>query len=220
MSSIEKSFSGGVMSLGKMVVCDGGNGAGKTTVLKAIENYLLEKGYSVLMTREPGGTAVGERIREILLAPELKGMNNIAELMLFTASRAQHVAEKIRPALAEGKFVISDRFDSATYSFQHYARGICLNTINTLNELALDGFKPDLNIILDLDPLTGLERVMKRSAGELDRFEQENIDFLGRARQGYLKLAADNPDSFVVINAQENLDVVVANAIKAVDTLL
>lgn len=202
-----------------MLVCDGSNGAGKTTVIKGIEAYLTSKGYEVVLTREPGGTEIGEKIREVILNPETPQMTDIAELMLFGAARAQHIEEKIKPALAAGKVVISDRFDAATFSFQHYARGIDLKIIKTINDLALNGFKPDMNIILDLEPELGLQRVQQRGEG-LDRLEDEKIDFLKRARDGYLAQANAQPELFTVVDARHSQEQVLQQCLKVVDELV
>lgn len=206
-------------ALGCMIVCDGSNGAGKSTVLEAIAQHLQQQGLDHVMTREPGGTPIGERIRDILLSTDSSEMCGITELMLFAAARAQHVREKIIPAIRSGKIVVSDRFDSATISFQHFARGLPLDVIKTLNELAIDGFRPDLTIILDLDPITGLERVNSRGS-RLDRMEKEDLEFLHRAREGYLIQARDAPERFVVIDASQPLECVVSEAIRVVDEIL
>lgn len=204
------------MSEGCMIVCDGGNGAGKSTVMRSIADHLAAQGREFVMTREPGGTPIGEKIREILLSTDSAGMSDITELMLFAAARAQHVREKIIPAIQSGKIVISDRFDSATVSFQHFARGLPLDVIKTLNELAVDGLKPRITLILDLDPMAGLQRVDARGS-QLDRMEQENLAFLRRAREGYLQQARDDPEHFVVIDASQPLETVISEAIKVVD---
>ena len=202
-----------------MVVFDGSNGAGKTTVIKSVETYLLSKGFDVLLTREPGGTPIGEKIREIILDPATPEMSFMTELMLFGAGRAQHIQEKLIPALSEGKIVISDRFDAATYSFQHFARGIDINTINKINDLALSGFSPNMNIVLDLDPEEGLKRVQSRGEG-LDRLEDEKAEFLARARNGYLKQAEQNPSKFEVIDASQSKEKVLQDVIQVIDELL
>jgi dTMP kinase len=207
------------MNKGFMLVFDGSNGAGKTTVIKGVEKYLTLKGFDVLLTREPGGTPIGEKIREVILDPSTPEMCYITELMLFGAGRAQHVQEKIVPALAQGKIVISDRFDAATFSFQHFARGIDLETITKINDLALAGFTPDLNIILDLDPHEGLKRVISRGEG-LDRLEDEKADFLAKARNGYLKQAEQFPDKFEIINASQSKEDVLSDVISIIDSLL
>jgi len=207
------------MKKGFMLVFDGSNGAGKTTVIKGVEKYLTLKGFDVLLTREPGGTPIGEKIREVILDPTTPEMCYMTELMLFGAGRAQHVQQKIIPALAQGKIVISDRFDAATFSFQHFARGIDLDTIIKINDLALAGFTPDMNIILDLDPNEGLKRVISRGEG-LDRLEDEKSDFLAKAREGYLKQAEQSPEKFEIIDAAQSKENVLSDVIKIIDSLL
>jgi len=207
------------MKKGFMVVFDGSNGAGKTTVIKSVEKYLLSKGFDVLLTREPGGTPIGEKIREVILDPQTPEMSFMTELMLFGTGRAQHIQEKIIPALSKGKIVISDRFDAATFSFQHFARGIDLDTIIQINDLALNGFNPNMNIILDLDPAEGLKRVQSRGEG-LDRLEDEKADFLIRARNGYLKQAEQSPEKFEVIDASQSKEKVLEDVIHVIDVLL
>lgn len=207
------------MTKGFMVVFDGSNGAGKTTVIKSVENYLIAKGFDVVVTREPGGTPIGEKIREVILDPLTPEMSFMTELMLFGAGRAQHIQEKITPALAEGKIVLSDRFDAATFSFQHFARGIDLDTITKINNLALNGFSPSMNIILDLDPAEGLKRVHSRGEG-LDRLEDEKAEFLEKARNGYLTQATQAPDKFTVIDAAQSKDKVLAAVLEVIDALI
>ena len=207
------------MNKGFMVVFDGSNGAGKTTVIKNVEKYLTSKGFDVLLTREPGGTPIGEKIREVILDPSTPEMSFMTELMLFGAGRAQHIQEKIIPALTQGKIVISDRFDAATFSFQHFARGLDIETITKINDLALAGFSPNMNIVLDLDPREGLKRVHSRGEG-LDRLEDEKLEFLVKARNGYLKQAEQSPEKFAVIDASQSKEAVLADVIKVIDSLL
>jgi len=207
------------MNKGFMVVFDGSNGAGKTTVIKSVEKYLTSKGFDILLTREPGGTPIGEKIRDVILDPSTPEMSFMTELMLFGAGRAQHIQEKIIPALAQGKVVISDRFDAATFSFQHFARGIDIDTITKINDLALAGFSPNMNIILDLDPAEGLKRVQSRGEG-LDRLEDEKADFLIKARNGYLTQAKQCPEKFEVIDASQSKEKVLADVINVIDALL
>ncbi|ARD46208.1 dTMP kinase [Colwellia sp. PAMC 21821] len=207
------------MNKGFMVVFDGSNGAGKTTVINEVEKYISSKGLDVVLTREPGGTRIGEKIRHIILDPSTPEMCDMTELMLFGAGRSQHIQEKIKPALQAGKIVISDRFDAATFSFQHYARGIDLASIMKINDLALAGFQPDMNIILDLDPIEGLKRVKSRGEG-LDRLEDEKLDFLIKARNGYLTQAKAQPERFVIIDASQSKDAVLSDVIKVIDALI
>lgn len=207
------------MNKGCMIVCDGSNGAGKGTVLEAVESHLQTQGYDLVMTREPGGTPIGEKIREVLLCRDTPEMCDVTELMLFAAARAQHIREKIMPAINAGKIVVSDRFDSSTISFQHYGRGLSLNLIQQLNQIALDGFQPDVTIILDLDPVIGLERVRGRGQA-FDRMEKENLEFLQRAREGYLTQARNNPERFAVIDATQSIEKVIAEALLVVDQVV
>lgn len=203
---------------GFMVVCDGSNGAGKTTLIERLRQHLDAQGYQVVVTREPGGTPIGEKIRELLLSQDFPEMCHLTELMLFAAARAQHLREKILPALAAGKVVLCDRFDSATVSFQHYARGLDRQLVERINALTLDGFRPDLYLILDLDPVAGLARVRNRGES-LDRLEAEQLAFLQRARDGYLKQAQEDPQRFKVLNAERDADAVAAEAFALVDRL-
>ncbi|OOZ33867.1 dTMP kinase [Solemya velesiana gill symbiont] len=207
------------MKKGHMIVCDGSNGAGKSTIIQAIEEHLKSGHREVVVTREPGGTPIGEKLREIVLSPDTPEMCDTTELMLFAAARAQHVKEKIVPAIQEGKIVLSDRFDSATVSFQHYARGLPLSLIKQLNEMALDGFRADMTIILDLDPVTGLERVNSRGEG-LDRMETQKMDFLHKARDGYLEQAKNDPEHFVVIDASQSLERVISDVLSVIDEVV
>lgn len=200
------------MNKGIMIVCDGSNGAGKTTVIKAIEKFLIDSGHEVVLTREPGGTPIGEKLREIILSKENPEMTDLTELMLFGAGRAQHIQEKIIPSLNAGKIVLSDRFDAATFSFQHYARGLDFDLVKSVNDLAIGSFKPDINIILDLDPKVGLERVRGRG-DELDRLEDEDMNFLIRAREGYLEQAKAEPSLFAIIDASVSLEEVINKAL-------
>jgi len=200
------------MNKGIMIVCDGSNGAGKTTVIKAIEKFLIDSGHEVVLTREPGGTPIGEKLREIILSKENPEMTDLTELMLFGAGRAQHIQEKIIPSLNAGKIVLSDRFDAATFSFQHYARGLDFDLVKSVNDLAIGSFKPNINIILDLDPKVGLDRVRGRG-DELDRLEDEDMNFLIRAREGYLKQAKAEPSLFEIIDASASLEEVINKAL-------
>lgn len=202
-----------------MIVCDGGNGAGKSTIIRHIQSHLESLGRDYIMTREPGGTPIGEKIRSVILSADTPEMCDVTELMLFAAARAQHVREKLIPAINDGKVVVSDRFDSATVSFQHYGRGLSLPLIQQLNHIALDGFSPDITIILDIEPKLGLERVLSRGEG-LDRIEMANLEFLTKTRLGYLVQAEQNPDKFAVIDASQPLEIVIEQVLMVVNAVL
>jgi dTMP kinase len=204
---------------GIMIVVDGGNGAGKSSVLRELLAHLTNKGVSCEFSREPGGTPISEKVRDILLDPDNEGMTDTTELLLFAAARAQHVEQLIKPALASGKVVVCDRFDSATFAFQHYARGIDYDLVGRTNDIALNGFSPDMTIILDIDVKLGVERIHGRGEG-LDRLDAENFNFLERARAGYLEQATKSPDKFRVVDASQSQQQVFDDVKALVDELL
>ncbi|MEW6078563.1 MAG: dTMP kinase [Thermodesulfobacteriota bacterium] len=188
------------------ITLEGTEGAGKTTQLPHLVRFLEDRGHDCVVTREPGGTPTGLKIRGILLDPANHGMTPEAELFLYAADRAQHVGTVIRPALDAGKTVICDRFIDATEAYQGAARGLDRELISLLNRVATGGLKPDLTILFDLPPETGLERAWERinrnGNGAADhRFETEDINFHNRVRDGYLAIAAREPERFVIINA-------------------
>lgn len=181
---------------GKFIVIDGPDGGGKSTQIKLLADWLREGGLDVLTTRDPGGTAIGDRIREILLDPAAAEMAVTCEMLLYMASRAQLVAEVIRPALAEGKCVICDRFVSATLAYQ-VAGGAEAEGILAAAKVAVGDTWPALTIILDIDAEHGLARV-KRG---LDRMEAKGVEFHGRVRQAFLDQAQSQPERFAVVDA-------------------
>jgi len=207
------------MAKGCLIVCDGNNGAGKSSVIRAIEEHLISLNHQVVVTREPGGTRGGEKIRGVVLDPETPELCDTTELLLFAAARAQHLKEKIIPAIEAGMIVICDRFTPATIAFQHYGRGIPLSLVQSINSFALEGFAPDLNIILDVDPDVGMRRVASRGEG-LDRMEMQQREFLMRARDGFLRQAEQSPETFVVVDASQPFEVVSSEVLAVVDSLL
>ncbi|MCW8983686.1 MAG: dTMP kinase [Gammaproteobacteria bacterium] len=189
---------------GKFITLEGSEGCGKTTNMEYIERLLKGAGIELVVTREPGGTPLGETIREILLDSRQTSMSEDTELMLMFAARAQHMHEKIKPALDAGKWVLCDRFVDATYAYQGAGRGISLERINTLDNWVLNGFKPDLTLYLDISVAQGLKRAEARA--ELDRFEKEKIDFFEQVRSGYLQRVEADTARFRVIDASEPLE--------------
>ena len=185
------------------ITIEGGEGGGKSTNLAFMEAYLRHAGQQVLVTREPGGTPLGEQIRQLLLAPEYKGMDRNSETLLMFAARAQHLAEVIRPALSQGKWVLCDRFTDATYAYQGGGRGIDPGRIKVLEEWVQGDLRPDLTLLFDLPVETGMQRAGLRAA--LDRFEQEKRQFFENVRDCYLAMAEENPARYRVINASQDL---------------
>ena len=185
---------------GKFITFEGPEGSGKTTQIALLAKFLSSKGRVVVTTREPGGEKVAEKIRRLLLSPA-SSLEPLAELFLYAASRIQHLEKIIRPALARGAIVLSDRFSDATMAYQGYGRGISKKWIKQINKIATRGLKPDLTIVLDLEPGLGLKRVrrLKKGADRVDRLEREALSFHNRVRQGYLELARKEPRRIKVI---------------------
>ncbi len=210
-------------SKGIFITLEGPDGCGKTTHAGKIAQYLRRKGFSVVRTREPGGTTVAEKIRNILLNTDNR-MSYEAELLLYEASRADHVAKLIRPALNKGKIVICERFCDATLAYQGYGRGLNNKDIKNLNKYCTGSLKPDLTILLDVPVRVGLQRVMNtgtsgKPAG-MDRLEQEHISFHRRVRKGYLKIAAQEPRRVKIISSGKSISMVYDEIVKSLDKVL
>lgn len=194
------------MKRGLFITLEGGEGAGKSTNATWLADYLRSCGKTVLVTREPGGTEVGEAIRGVLLSPDLPAMNADTELLLMFAARNEHLHTKILPALEQGTWVICDRFTDATYAYQGYGRGIALSRIAELEQWVQGDIRPDYVILFDLDVTTGMARAQAR--GRADRFEQEHTVFFERIREGYQQRAAQLPARYPMIRAGEALEAV------------
>jgi dTMP kinase len=188
---------------GKFITIEGIEGAGKTTCIQVVTEVTERQGISAIHTREPGGTDLGEDLRNLLLGHKHTGMSDDAELLMMFAARAQHIAQKIQPALDDGKWVLCDRFTDATYAYQGYGRGIPLQKISDLENWIQGALRPDLTLLMDLPVEVGMERAGKRSAP--DRFESEAWDFFERIRKGYLSIAAEQPSRVKVIDASQDL---------------
>jgi dTMP kinase len=204
------------------IVLEGPNGAGKSTVAQALKAYAESLGHKVILTFEPGNTAVGTEIRKIVLGQtsEESRLTHLAELLLFSADRNLHVEKLIKPALARQEIVICDRYFYSTMAFQGYGRGLDLAQIEFFSDLATTGLTPDAVILLDLPVEVGLQRTASRKSLDQDSFESEKIEFHQRLRDGFLKIAKDRPEPFVVINAAEQIDQVCAAAIKVLEAVL
>ena len=189
---------------GFFLTVEGGEGAGKTTSIAFISEWLRERNIDFIQTREPGGTPFAERIRELLLAPGDEKVAHMTELLMMFAARAQHIESVIKPALKAGKLVLSDRFTDASFAYQGAGRGLSLKALSTLETLVQDSLRPDATLLLDLPVEVGMARASGR--GELDRIEQEKTDFFVRVRQGYLARASDEPDRFEIVDAGQSIE--------------
>jgi dTMP kinase len=189
---------------GIFVTLEGIEGVGKTTSMRFLAEYLHQHDVPVLITREPGGTPLADDIRHFLLNEHDEEVQPETELLLMFAARAQHIAKVIRPALQAGKLVICDRFTDTSYAYQGAGRGIEKSKIKALEDVVQDGLKPDLTILLDAPIEVGLSRIQKRE--KTDRFESETKNFFVKCRQGYLELAAAEPERFVTVNADQSLE--------------
>lgn len=191
---------------GRFLVVEGIDGAGKDTQIARIKTLLETCGREVVLTREPGGTGLAEEIRTLLLGHRDGGMGEDAELLLMFAARAEHLRERIRPALARGAWVLSHRFTDSSYAYQGGGRGIAHQRIAALEDWVQGGFRPDLTVVLDLDVDTALQRVGKR--GERDRFESETRGFFQRTRETFLARATLDPDRYLVVDAGQPVEAV------------
>ncbi|UCE78421.1 MAG: dTMP kinase [Nitrospiraceae bacterium] len=191
---------------GVFISIEGIEGTGKSTQVQLLTDLLKNKGYRVIRTEEPGGTTISVKIRELLLSLESEGIQPVAELFLYNASRIQHVEEVIMPALERGSVVISDRFSDSTVAYQGYGRGIDLDIIASVDKIATGGLKPDITILIDLDVMTGLTR--NRDINKTDRLEREHISFHERVRKGFLALAEKEQKRFVTVDGSTDIDTV------------
>ena len=204
---------------GLFLVFEGIDGAGKSSQLLRTKAYLEERGFEVVTTREPGGTAIGEKIRGLLLDPENSAMNDRCELLLYGASRAQHVAEVIAPALRAGKAVLCDRFSLSTAAYQGYGRGLDLSLLETVNRAAVSGVEPDCTVVVDVSVETGAKRVSVSRGEPKDRLEREKSDFFRRVRQGFLTEAEKDP-KIVVVDGEASEEEVFDSIRRELETLL
>jgi dTMP kinase len=190
---------------GLFISFEGGEGVGKSTQIKSLTRRLSAAGHRVLTTREPGGTPLCESIRSLLQSDQ-EVISPEAELLLFTASRAQLCRQIIQPAIERGEVVLCDRFMDSTSVYQGVARAIPSAQVEQINQFSVGNCKPDLTFLIDLDPHQGLKRVRQRAAGSLDRIEQESLDFFKAVRSGYLELANNEPDRFVILDGQQPIE--------------
>lgn len=191
------------MQRGRFLTIEGTEGVGKSTNLAFVRDWLTARGIEVIVTREPGGTPMAEEIRSLLLTKRDESVDETAELLLVFAARAQHIAQVIKPALARGAWVLSDRFTDATFAYQGGGRGLSTDIIAQLEHLVQGELRPDLTLILDIDVELGLNRA--RARGELDRFESETLEFFKRVRAAYRARAEKAPSRYALVNAGQEL---------------
>ena len=202
---------------GLFIVMEGPDGSGKTTQINLLEQYLKEAGYECLITREPGGTVIGEGVRELILNPEYKEMSPVTEMLLYAASRAQLVHEVIGPALEAGRIVISDRFVDSSIVYQGIARNLGISTVAAVNAPGIGIYRPDGIFFIDLSEAEGIRR--KKNQKKLDRMEQESIDFHHLVSEGYRKVLAERPE-VIKIDGGKDIDVIQKKIRNHVDELL
>ena len=192
------------MAKGIFITMEGPDGSGKTTQIEKLKAYLEDKGYDVLITREPGGTRISEAVRGIILNKDFTEMDPVTEMLLYASARAQLVAESIGPAIESGKAVISDRFVDSSVVYQGIARGLGIDTVYEVNKSAIRGYEPDITFLLDLPAEVGIAR--KKNQAELDRMENETIEFHKMVADGYRRLAALNENRIKTIDAALPID--------------
>lgn len=187
------------MSRGIFITMEGPDGSGKSTQIALLKEYLEKEGYDVIITREPGGTKISENIREVILNPDYKEMSSVTEMLLYASARAQLIAEVIGPAIDSGKAVISDRFVDSSLVYQGIARGLGVEKVYEINKAAIGDYMPDVTFMLDLPAETGIAR--KKDQKELDRMEQESLDFHRSVAEGYREMARRFPERIKTIDA-------------------
>lgn len=196
---------------------EGANGAGKGTFINHLNEWLRSKNFDVVSTREPGGTEIGASIRRILLESGPGALTPLSEVFLFAADRAHHVSSVIKPAIQAKKCVVTDRYYYSTLAFQGFGRGLNLDELKEINRIAIQNTSPDLIILLDIDPAVGLRRAKERGAGGRDDFEAEDLEFHARLRRGFLTLADELPDKFLVLDASKSPEAVFTDSLPVLE---
>lgn len=204
--------------MGIFITFEGPEGSGKTTVIKEVEKDLLNKGYEVVLTREPGGIEISEKIRNIILDPDNDKMDDRTEALLYAASRRQHLVEKINPALKDNKIVLCDRFVDSSLAYQGYGRGIGIEEVFEINKFAIDNQMPNLTLFFDVHPEIGMKRIGKRNYK--DRLERASDNFHETVYEGYHRLLKNNPERIKRIDAEKSLETVIDSSIQMIGDYL
>lgn len=198
------------------ITFEGGEGSGKSTALKKINELLIEKGYQTVLTREPGGTPISEEIRNVILDKKNTDMDRLTEALLYAASRRQHLVQKVWPALKEGKIVLCDRYLDSSLAYQGGARGIGIDKVLDINMFATEGTFPDMTLLFDIKPEIGLARIAANAGREVNRLDLEKMSFHEGVRKTFLELAKRYPERYVVIDASKSPEEVLRDAMDAI----
>ncbi|WNF23014.1 dTMP kinase [Mesobacillus jeotgali] len=200
------------MKKGIFITIEGPDGSGKTTILQMLAQNLVNEGYEVVATREPGGIEIAEQIRKVILDPENTAMDPRTEALLYAAARRQHLAEKVKPALEDGKIVLCDRFVDSSLAYQGYARGLGIDEVYSINQFAIENMMPEMTLYFDVAPEIGLERINKNKGREVNRLDLEKLEFHQKVREGYMILADRFSERIVKVDASKDLDTVYEQA--------
>jgi dTMP kinase len=204
----------GEVIMSYFITLEGVEGSGKSTLIHYIKDFLADRGKGVVLTREPGGIDIAEQIRSVILDKKNTKMDGRTEALLYAAARRQHLVETVIPSLKEGNLVVCDRFIDSSLAYQGYARGLGINEVFSINEFAIADFMPDLTLYLDLDPQIGLNRIAKNKDREVNRLDLEEINFHVRVREGYEEVLKRFPERIVRINANQEVEKVMADTSK------
>lgn len=202
---------------GIFITLEGGDGSGKTTLIGRLAAFLQNHSMPYLVTREPGGIEIAEKIREIILNPAHTAMNARTEALLYAAARSQHLAEKVEPALREGLTVLCDRFVDSSLVYQGVGRGLGVEEVWRINQFATGGLKPDLTFYLDIEPEVGMARIEANGNREVNRLDMENLAFHRKVREAYLRIAEENPERIVTIDANRPIAVVERDIVRMLE---
>lgn len=203
---------------GVFITIEGGEGAGKSTLIEELSNKMLQRGKMVTTTREPGGIPIAEQIRNVILDREHIAMDARTEALLYAAARRQHLVEKVAPALEQGQMVICDRFVDSSLAYQGHARGLGMDEVWAINQFAIQDLMPDLTIYMDVSPEVGLRRISQAAEREINRLDLEKHSFHEKVREGYLQLLQQNPDRMMRIDAEQSPEKVFHDVLSAIDS--
>lgn len=202
--------------MGYLISFEGGEGSGKSTILKLLSESLKQKGYEVICTREPGGIDIAEQIRNVILDKKNVNMDAKTEALLYAAARRQHLVEKVIPQLERGSIVLCDRYIDSSLTYQGYARGLGMEDVFNINQFAIGKYMPDLTLYLDVSPKVGLSRIQKDDGREVNRLDLESLEFHEKVREGYHKLLEQYPERIKQIDAERDIDMVFSDVLNVV----